>query len=98
MIASLLDCHGAATAWAAKAKTQQLPLDRFVTASLKVDFRAPTPTNTEIEIRGKVAKIKRRTVVVDLTLSVGGKLCAEGCAVMVQIPKNYQEGQNGSKP
>ena len=87
MIASLMDCHGAATAWAAKARTQQLPLARFVTASLKIDFRAPTPTNIEVEIRGKVNEIKGRKVVVDLTLSAGGKLCAEGSAVMVQIPE-----------
>ncbi len=92
MIASLMDCHGAATAWAAKARTEQLPLARFVTASLKIDFRAPTPTNIEVEIRGKVTEIKRRKVVVDLTLSAGGKLCAEGFAVMVQIPSNRQEG------
>ena len=88
MIASLMDCHGAATAWAAMARTQQLPLARFVTASLKIDFRAPTPINVEVEIRGKVTEIKRRKVVMDLTLSAGGKLCAEGSAVMVQIPSN----------
>lgn len=86
MIASLMDCHGAATAWAAKARTQQLPLARFVTASLKIDFRVPTPTNIEVEVRGKVTEIKGRKVVMDLTLSAGGKLCAEGSAVMVQIP------------
>jgi len=91
MIASLMDCHGAATAWAAKARAEQIPLDRFVTASLKVDFRAPTPTNIEVEIRGKVTEIKGRKVVVDLTLTAAGKLCAEGSAVMVQIPSNRQE-------
>jgi acyl-coenzyme A thioesterase PaaI-like protein len=87
MIASLMDCHGAATAWAAKAKTEpETSSTRFVTASLKIDFRAPTPTNIEVEIRGRVNTIKRRKVVVDLTLSANGKLCAEGSAVMVQIP------------
>jgi acyl-CoA thioesterase FadM len=63
---------------------------RFVTASLKIDFRAPTPTNVEIEIRGKVSEIKGRKVVVDLTLTADGKLCAEGSAVMVEIPINKQ--------
>ena len=87
MIASLIDCHGAATASAAKARAEGKPLGRFVTASLKVDFRAPTPINTELEIRGKVTEIKGRKVLVDLTLSANGKLCAEGSAVMVQIPE-----------
>jgi len=92
MIASLMDCHGAATAWAAKARMIQQGPSRFVTASLKVDFRAPTPTNAEVEVRGKVSEIKGRKVVVDLTLTAGGKLCAEGSAVMVEIPINKQEG------
>lgn len=92
MIASLMDCHGAATAWAAKARTEQISPARFVTASLKIDFRAPTPINREVEVRGKVTEIKGRKVVMDLTLSAGGKLCAEGSAVMVQIPNAKQEG------
>lgn len=87
MIASLMDCHGAATAAAAKAKAEGKPLGRFVTASLKVDFRAPTPIETMLEIRGKVTEIKGRKVVVNLSLSALGKLCAEGSAVMVQIPE-----------
>lgn len=88
MIASLMDCHGAATAWAAMARETQKAMTRFVTASLKVDFRAPTPTNTEVEIRAKVSELKGRKVVVDLTLSAAGKLCAEGSAVMIQIPSD----------
>jgi acyl-coenzyme A thioesterase PaaI-like protein len=87
ILASLIDCHGAATASAAKARAEGKPLARFVTASLKVDFRAPTPIDTELEIRGKATEIKGRKVLVDLTLSAAGKLCAEGSAVMVQIPE-----------
>ncbi|MDR3630945.1 MAG: PaaI family thioesterase [Desulfocapsaceae bacterium] len=86
MIASLIDCHGAATASAAKARAEGRPLARFVTASLQVDFRAPTPIDTELEIRGRATEIKGRKVLVALTLSAGGRLCAEGRAVMVQIP------------
>jgi acyl-coenzyme A thioesterase PaaI-like protein len=87
MIASLIDCHGAATASAAKARAEGKPLSRFVTASLKVDYRAPTPIDTELEIRGKTTEIKGRKVLVDLRLFANGKLCAEGSVVMVQIPE-----------
>ncbi len=90
MIASLIDCHGAATASAAKAREDGKPLSRFVTASLKVDFRAPTPIGTELTIRGKATEIKGRKVLVALTLSAGGKLCAEGSAVMIQIPESQK--------
>jgi acyl-coenzyme A thioesterase PaaI-like protein len=87
MIASLIDCHGAATASASKARAEGKPLTRFVTASLKVDYRAPTPIDTELEIRGKATEIKGRKVLVDLKLLANGKLCAEGSVVMVQIPE-----------
>lgn len=91
MIASLIDCHGAATAAAAKAREDGKPLSRFVTASLKIDFRAPTPVGVELTIRGRVTEIKGRKVLAELTLSAGSKLCAEGSMVLVQIPEIRQE-------
>ena len=85
MIASLLDCHGAGTAAAAKSREDGKPISRFVTASLHVDYLAPTPINTELEIRGKVREIKGRKVTVELTLIANGTTCATGSAVMVQL-------------
>ncbi|MCL2790520.1 MAG: PaaI family thioesterase [Desulfobulbus sp.] len=85
MIASLIDCHGAGTAAAAKAKEDGKPISRFVTASLKVDFLAPAPINTELEVRGKAVEIKGRKVTVDLTLTAAGTLCAKGSVLYVQI-------------
>jgi acyl-coenzyme A thioesterase PaaI-like protein len=85
MIASLIDCHGAGTAAAAKAREDGKPISRFVTASLKVDYLAPTPIDTELEVRGKVVEIKSRKVTVALTVIAGGTTCATGTVVMVQI-------------
>jgi hypothetical protein len=75
MIASLLDCHGAATAAAAKAKQTGKPISRFVTASLAVDYQKPTPLGVELEVRGRVVEIKGRKVTIDLSkcLSPYGK-------------------------
>ncbi|GAB6190621.1 PaaI family thioesterase [Desulfocastanea catecholica] len=86
MIASLIDCHGAATAAAAKAQESGEPVGRFVTASLAVDFARPTPLGIELEIRGKVAEIKGRKVTVNLQVLAGETLCATGRVIMVQIP------------
>lgn len=91
MIASLIDCHGAATAAAAKARLTGEPIARFVTASLKVDYLKPTPIGVELEIRGKVADIKGRKVIVDLLLIAGGQICAKGRTVMIQIKESSQE-------
>ena len=85
IIASLIDCHGAGTASAAKAREDGKPLSRFVTASIKVDYLAPTPINTELEVRGKPVEIKGRKVLVDLTVAAAGKICATGSVVLVQI-------------
>lgn len=90
LIASLIDCHGAGTAAAAKAqelKIEMTPgaMPRFVTASLKVDYLAPTPMDTEVELRAKVEEIKGRKVTVSVTLSAEDMVCAKGQLIMVQI-------------
>ena len=91
LIASLVDCHGTATAAAAacQAMGRQLPdgpLPRFVTASLKVDYLAPTPLGPELELLGNAVEVKDRKVVVDITLSADGTLCARGRVIAVLMP------------
>ncbi len=91
LIASLIDCHGAGTAAAAKAKLlgidpQTGTFPRFVTASLKVDYLAPTPVNAPLELRGRVRVIDGRKTTVEITLSAEGKVRAKGEVLMIQIP------------
>ncbi len=92
LIASLIDCHGAGTAAAAKVKEKGIEIKqggmpRFVTASLKVDYLAPTPVNTEIELRGKAKEISGRKVIVEVDLLVGQKICAKGELLFIQVQK-----------
>ncbi len=87
MIASLMDCHGAGTAAAAKAKESGQPISRFVTASIKIDYQKPTPLGVELEVRGKVVEIKGRKVIVDLQLLAETTVRATGTVVMVEIPE-----------
>ncbi len=86
MIASLMDCHGAGTAAAAKSRQCGEPISRFVTASLKVDYLKPTPLGVELEVRGKVIEIKGRKVTVELTLSANQTVRATGTVIMIQMP------------
>ena len=93
LIASLMDCHAAATASAAKLRSEGLtlndrPVSRFVSASLKVDFLKPTPTGTVLEVRGRVKEIQGRKVTVSVTLSAEGEIRAKGEALLVQIPES----------
>lgn len=93
LIASLLDCHGAASAaaFAYRAMNREMGTDdepvRYVTASLKVDFRRPTPMGTELTIRGKLRSIEGRKVWVDLTLSALGEVCAQGEMLAFRFPQ-----------
>ncbi|MCK6389041.1 PaaI family thioesterase [Zoogloea sp.] len=84
LIASLLDCHGAASAaaftyrgWGREMGEGDEPV-RYVTASLKVDFRRPTPMGVELLIKGRLRSIDGRKVWVDLSLQAGDELCATG--------------------
>lgn len=89
LIASLIDCHSAATASAAafraEGSPEGAPFPRFVSASLKVDFLKPTPMGKVLELRGKVIEAKGRKVIVSVTLSADGEVRAKGESVLVRI-------------
>ena len=93
LIASLIDCHSTATAAAAMYRSEDRAMDslppfRFVTGSLHVDFKKPTPI-VELEIRGRVKEIKGRKVVVETTVSANGVVTARGEVVAVQMPEDF---------
>ena len=91
MVASLLDCHGTASAaaFAYRAAGREMgdggEFMRFVTASLKVDFLRPTPIGVELVIKGELRAIQGRKVQLSLSLSAGGQACARGEMLAVQF-------------
>lgn len=91
LIASLLDCHGTGSAAAFVCQSEGISLQekeipvRCVTASLKVDFKAPTPLGVELELKGYLVKIEGRKVWVDLTLSANGVVTATGEMLAVRL-------------
>jgi acyl-coenzyme A thioesterase PaaI-like protein len=98
LIASLMDCHATGTAAAAayRAVGREMgsePALRFVTASLHVDYVRPTPLGVLLEVRGRVAEIKGRKVVVSATLFSEGQICAQGEVVTVQMPEHMAPGK-----
>ncbi len=95
IIASVIDCHGTGTAAAAayRAAGRDMGTEpdlRFVTASLHVDYLRPTPIDAPMELRGKVKEIRGRRVIVSITLSSKGQVCATGEVVAMQIPENMR--------
>lgn len=93
LIASLIDCHATGTASAAIYRAEGRAMDtepavRFVTGSLHVDYLRPTPLAGLLELRAIVKLIKWRKVVIDVTLSAEGQICARGEVVAVRMPEN----------
>ena len=91
MIASLLDCHGTASAAAyAYQKEGRQPGDgmepiRFVTASLKVDFKRPTPLGVELVVKGMLRSLEGRKAWIDLVLTAGELTCATGEMLAIRL-------------
>jgi acyl-coenzyme A thioesterase PaaI-like protein len=92
LVASLLDCHGTASAAAFAARAEGIaiggdkPLSRFVTASLKIEFRNPTPVGVPLVIRGQLRSLEARKAWIDLSLSAGGSICATGEMLAIRLP------------
>jgi len=103
LLASLVDCHGTGTAAAAAYRAEgremdTLPAHRFVTASLRVDYLRPTPLGPELLLRGRVASISGRKVVVEITVSVRGETTVRGEVVAVELPDSMRPASTGSPP
>lgn len=58
---------------------------RFVTASLQVNFRKPTPIGEELLITGTLKSLDGRKACVVLSLSAGGEECANGEMLAVEL-------------
>ena len=95
LIASLIDCHGTASASAAayRAAGREMgtePSFRFVTASLNVDYLAPTPQGVELSLRGAISEVKERKVIIDISLFAEGKVCVKGRVIAVLMPEEME--------
>ena len=94
MVASLIDCHGTGSAALAYARENNIKLEgfnapRFVTGSLCVSYKKPTPMGPELVVRGKIREVKGRKVIIDTTLSADGDICATGEVISLLVPEDF---------
>jgi len=97
LIASLIDCHGTGSAAAAAYRAEGRDMDteppiRFVTASLKVDYLAPTRLGPRLELQGDILEVGERKVIVAVQVRTEGKICARGQVVAVRMPQGMIPG------
>ncbi len=96
LLASLVDCHGIGTAASTMAEIElgqedaDLRLNRYVTASLHVDYLRPTPMGVELELVGSAIVADKRKVVVVVEIFAHGKLRVKGEVVAVPMPKSME--------
>jgi len=97
LIASLVDCHAVGTAAAEAAERagvdmERGPMPRYVTGSLKVDFKKPTPIGQELELRATVREAHEKKSIVDVTVTAAGVVTATGEVVAVRMPDSMRRG------
>ena len=96
LIASLIDCHAMGTAAAASERAQGReigagPAPRFVTASLRIEYLAPTPHGPELEVRARAVEVGARKVLVQATVTATGVVTARGEVVAVRMPASMEQ-------
>jgi len=94
IIATVVDCHCICTAIADayRAAGREIgtePLIWCVTASLKIDYLAPTPIAAPVELRARVREAKGRKRVVECVLSSEGRDRARAEVVAVEVPPTW---------
>ncbi len=94
LLASLIDCHGTGSAALALAREQGIELSghnapRCVTASLKVDYKKPTPIGSLLEIRGNIRELKGRKVIIEARLLADGVVTVTGEIIAIQVGDDF---------
>ncbi len=97
IIAAVVDCHTLCTVVAdlyraAGREVGEGPERWAVTASLKVDYLAPTPIGEPMELRARIRETKGRKRVVECTVRSGGRECARAEVIGVEVPSEWKQG------
>lgn len=101
MLASLIDCHGTGSASLAlhRKNGHEVGDDngvtppRFVTGSLHVDFKKPTPHGVPLKAVGTVTEIHPKKWKVETEVYAEDTLVATGEVIAVVMPSTFVAGQ-----
>lgn len=93
VIATLLDCHSLNLAIAQAYRDEQRPIGSaprvfFVTASMNVNYRRPTPLGKPLDLCASVRKVEGRKTFLRCTLSCERELCADAEVLAVRIHRD----------
>jgi acyl-coenzyme A thioesterase PaaI-like protein len=90
IIGTLLDCHSNWTAAYSLMKAEGATTPPCtVTAEFHVTLKRPTPMNTPVTLRAKVASLEGDRAVIDATLEAGGKITATCRGTFVAVKEGH---------
>lgn len=97
ILAAVIDCHAVCTAIDAAYRAAGRPLGSepllwAVTASLKIDYLAPTPIGEPLEVRARIVEAKGRKRTVACTVRSGGRECARAEVLAIEVPPAWRDG------
>lgn len=97
IIAAVVDCHCVCTAIADayRAAGQEIgssPVRWAVTASLHVNYLAPTPIGEPMELRARIREAKGRKRIVECVVRSGGRETARAELVAIEVPGDWGRG------
>lgn len=94
IIATLIDCHSAATAVAAAYRAEGRPISAenphvYVTAQLDVTYLKATPGASPLTLRARVVKTGERRIHVSCSLYSASEECARGEVVLARAGSRW---------
>ena len=98
IIAAVIDCHAVCTAIAdayrvAGQAIGTEPHRWCVTASLQIDYLAPTPIDQPMVLRARVREARGRKRVVDCSVRSGGREGVRAQVIAVEVPGDWSRAQ-----
>ncbi len=95
IIATLIDCHAVCTAVADAYRREGRAVGEgeliwYVTGSLTVDYRRPTPIDGPVEVRARIVGIAGRKTWLDCEVDAGGLVTAVGRVLAVRVDRQWK--------
>jgi len=92
IIATVIDCHCVCTAMGHAYRLEQRPIGSdpklwYVTGSLNVRYKAPTPIDMPIDAIAEVVECTEKKTIVRCELRSGATVCAEAEVIAIRVPE-----------
>jgi acyl-coenzyme A thioesterase PaaI-like protein len=96
ILATVIDCHGVCTAIAAAYEAEDRPIGSspplwYVTGSLTVDYRLPTPIGRPLVLRARVRASEGKKSWVEVLATSSDEEVARGTVLAVRVPLSFLE-------